>query len=60
MRDGLAMMINFTEGFSCMGSYRTFEEALEKIKHNIPDIVLSDIGLPGMNGIKGVKILKER
>ncbi len=60
LREGLAMMINYTEGFSCTGSYRSFEEALEKIKHNVPDVVLSDIGLPGMSGIEGVKILKER
>lgn len=60
LREGLAMMINFTEGFKCTGSYRSFEEALEKIKHNLPDIVLSDIGLPGMSGIEGVKILKEQ
>ena len=60
LREGLAMMINFTEGFNCTGSYRSFEEALEKIKHNVPDVVLSDIGLPGMSGIEGVKILKER
>jgi DNA-binding NarL/FixJ family response regulator len=36
------------------------EEALERIKHNLPDVVLSDIGLPGMDGIQGIKILKER
>lgn len=26
----------------------------------IPDIILSDIGLPGMNGIEGIKRIKER
>jgi DNA-binding NarL/FixJ family response regulator len=60
IREGLATMINFTEGFACVGSYRSMEETLERIKHNIPDLILSDIGLPGMNGIEGIKILKER
>lgn len=60
IREGLATMINFTEGFSCVGSYRSMEEALERIKHNLPDVVLSDIGLPGMSGIEGIEILKER
>ena len=36
------------------------EEALEKLPKNLPDLLLSDIGLPGMDGIKGVSILKDR
>src|SRR5262249_9058614 len=42
------------------GSYRTMEEALDKIRFALPDVVLSDIGLPGMDGIEGIKILKSR
>lgn len=40
-------------GYRCTGSYRAVEEALEKIKYDVPDVVLSDIGLPGMDGIGG-------
>ena len=36
------------------------EEALDKIGHDLPDAVLVDIGLPGMNGVEGIRILKER
>jgi DNA-binding NarL/FixJ family response regulator len=60
LRDGLRMLIDGTEGFSCVGSYRTMEEALDKIGANLPDVILADIGLPGMNGIEGVRLLKER
>ena len=60
IRECLTFLINGTEGFACTGSYRSMEEALDRISHNLPDIVLSDIGLPGMNGIEGVRILKER
>lgn len=60
IREGLAVMINFTDGFSCVGSYRSVEEALHRIDSALPDVVLSDIGLPGMDGIEGVRILKER
>ena len=60
IREGLATMINFTDGFNCVGSYRSMEEAIDRIKHNVPDMLLSDIGLPGMSGIEGVAILKER
>lgn len=60
IRDYISFMINAAEGFHCIGSYRTMEEAIQKIPAEVPDVVLSDIGLPGMSGIEGVKILKER
>ena len=60
IREGLAMLINGTEGFRCTGSFRSMEEALAKISFELPDIVLCDIGLPGMSGIEGMRILKER
>lgn len=60
IREGLAMLINGTPGFRCTGAYRTMEEALQKIGFELPDVVLNDIGLPGMSGIEGIRILKER
>ena len=60
IREGLATLINFTEGFTCTGSYRSVEEALHRIGSDVPDVLLSDIGLPGMSGIEGVRILKEK
>jgi DNA-binding NarL/FixJ family response regulator len=60
LRDGFRMLIDGTEGFHCVGSFRTMEEALEKIGDELPDVVLADIGLPGMNGIDGVRLLKKR
>src|ERR1044072_2692182 len=35
------------------------EEALEKVRHDLPDVGLCDIGLPGMSGIDGIRILKD-
>jgi len=60
IREGLTMLINGTAGYRCAGSYRSMEEALDRIKADVPDVVLCDIGLPGMNGIEGIRILKER
>lgn len=59
IREGLATLLSI-EGYRCTGTYGSMEEALEKIPHNMPDVVLSDIGLPGMDGIEGVRLLKER
>ena len=60
IREGLATLINFTDGFTCTGSYRSMEEAIPRIKREVPDVLLSDIGLPGMSGIEGIKILKDQ
>jgi DNA-binding NarL/FixJ family response regulator len=61
IREGLAMLINGTEGYACTGSYGSMEEAFSKLGGgNLPDVLLSDIGLPGMDGIEGIRILKER
>ena len=59
IREGLSTLINFTDGFTCTGSYRSMEEAIPRIRYEVPDVLLSDIGLPGMSGIEGIRILKE-
>jgi DNA-binding NarL/FixJ family response regulator len=59
IREGLGTLINYTDGFECVGKFGSMEEAINRIKHNLPDVVLSDIGLPGMDGIEGIRILKE-
>jgi len=59
-REYLAALINGTDGLRCTGDFGSFEEALGRIHASIPDVVLIDIGLPGMNGIDGIRLLKER
>lgn len=60
LRDGLSTLVNFTPGFTCVGAFRSMEECLARVKHDLPDVILSDIGLPGMSGIDGIRILKEQ
>jgi DNA-binding NarL/FixJ family response regulator len=59
-REYLAALISGTKDFRCMGSFRSMEEALERIRANVPDVALLDIGLPGMSGVDGIRLLKER
>ena len=60
VREGLGALINGTRGFSCVAGYRTMEDALESMGSVAPDVMLVDIGLPGMSGIEGIRILREQ
>jgi DNA-binding NarL/FixJ family response regulator len=59
VREGLTMLINGTPGFACASSYRTMEDALRRIGGDRPEVILTDIGLPGMSGIEGIPHLRE-
>jgi len=54
IRDGLAALINGTPGYSCVGSFPDCESFLSKISSLDINVVLMDIGLPGMSGIDGI------
>src|SRR5262245_22637534 len=60
IREFLEFLLNSTVGFRCTGAFRTMEEALDRIGFDLPDLVLVDIGLPGMSGVECIKLLKER
>lgn len=60
VREGLAILINGTLGFKCMGSYRSMEDGLRALEKEVPDVLLTDIGLPLMSGIDGIRIVKGR
>jgi DNA-binding NarL/FixJ family response regulator len=60
IREMLSLIIDRSPGYVCKQNYSNCESAIEEISKKPPDVVLMDIDLPKMNGIKGVKILKEK
>ena len=60
IREGLKSLIGGTAGYRVRGAWRSMEEALAGIAREVPDVALVDIGLPGMSGTEGLRILKER
>jgi DNA-binding NarL/FixJ family response regulator len=56
----LSELINMSEAFRCSGVYRDCESALSALENEIPpDILLMDIGLPGMSGLEGIARVRE-
>ena len=60
LREGLRALLNFTPDFTCVGSFGSMDEALRNIKSDTADLILTDIGLPRLNGIEGTRILREK
>lgn len=58
LRGTLAKVIDRAEGFSFASDYGNAEEALTDLPKVMPDVVLMDINLPGMNGVECVRKLK--
>jgi DNA-binding NarL/FixJ family response regulator len=60
MREGLRVLLDFMPDFACVGAFRTMEEALHRIDRMEVNLILTDIGLPRMDGIEGTQILHEK
>lgn len=59
IRDGLEHVLTTTEGFRCIGSYATVQEAISDLDEQLPDVVLLDIDLPNSSGIENIRTLKQ-
>ncbi|MBC2581740.1 response regulator transcription factor [Clostridium sp. DJ247] len=58
MRDGLKTILELEENFSIIGTAKDGEEVLAFCEKDSPDLVLMDIRMPKMDGVKCTKILK--
>jgi len=60
IRESIALLIEAAAGFRCAGSYASMEEALERIASDETDAILVDLVLPGISGVEGIRLLRER
>jgi len=60
IRKSFALIVNSSQRFVAASTYASCEEAIRNISHDRPEIILMDIELPGMNGIAGTKIIKDK
>lgn len=59
MREGWETFISHENDLSVIGSFGSCEEAFESKAIHRVDLMIMDIGLPGMSGIEGVKYMRE-
>lgn len=57
IREGMAILINGSEGFSCIDTFESAEEAIKNIPKLNLDVVLMDIHLPLKTGIDCIEEL---
>jgi DNA-binding NarL/FixJ family response regulator len=59
-RQRLSESIRAQAGLRLVGEWRTGGEALAALAHGAPDVLLVDLGLPDMSGLKIVRYVAER
>ena len=60
VREGLRQFISLNPEFKMLATFETAEEAMCQLPALVPDIVIMDINLPGMNGIECVRQIKKK
>lgn len=61
MRQGITHMIDWEkEGFHIIGQASNGQEAIEIIKENTPDIIISDVVMPQVNGIELAEFIQAK
>lgn len=59
-RRTLVRVLNAEAGLQCTRDFDSCEKLLAALgKPDVPDLILLDVGLPGMSGIEGIRLIKE-
>jgi len=60
IRNSFTLIVNSSQKFMVVNAYGNSEDAIANLNRDKPEIVLMDIELPGVNGIQGTKLIKDK
>jgi len=60
LRDSLCVLLGGMKDYSIVGDFPNCENVLQIVKETSPDIIIMDIDMPVVDGIKGVQLIKEK
>lgn len=58
-REALKLLISLQQDMECICDFEDCSYLVERLRSNVPDVVLMDIYMPGVDGIQGVKLIME-
>lgn len=58
LRENLTLLIDGTPGFTVCGAFKNCDNILQQVGELLPDVVLMDIDMPGVNGIDGLRLVR--
>ncbi len=60
LREGLCMLINGSDGYEVLAAYRNCSNVISELEAWKPDVILMDIDMPGVNGIEGLRLIRQK
>ena len=60
LRDSISLLIGDTDNLELVGSYPNCTHLVSNINDSLPDVVVMDIDMPGINGIEGVVLIRKQ
>jgi two-component system, NarL family, nitrate/nitrite response regulator NarL len=58
-RKGVASLLSEEPGFEVIGEASNGQEAIEKARDLMPDVILMDVSMPGVNGLEATQRIKQ-